>query len=217
MDASTVVDLALLAVALAAALVMRPWRLLRAGSAHPGLSTPFLAMLTIVAWLWSWPAAAAVPVQWSGAALAVLTLGWPLAVPVLAVAGLSTMATAGLSWAEALSATIWLGLMPATAVLVLGQAVRAALGTHPVVYLLGRAFAVPLVALFVCTLGAAVTGQGLAAQDGEIQVVAAFLLALGETSWTCAIASILVAWRPQWLATWSDVLYLGPRCRPSSG
>jgi uncharacterized membrane protein len=173
-------------------------------------------MLAILPWLWAWPTSAAMPVplQWSGAALAVLMLGWPLAVPVLALAGLSTILTAGLSWAEAISTTFWSGVLPATAVLLLGQAVRSVFGTHPAAYLLARAFAVPLVALFVCTLGAAVAGQGFTAEDDEMQVVAVFLLALGESTWTCAVAAILVAWRPQWLATWSDALYLGPR-RPA--
>ena len=38
--------------------------------------------------------------------------------------------------------------------------------------------------------------------------VTALLLATGEASWTCALATLLVACRPQWLATWSDALYL---------
>ena len=213
MDGSTTEELALLAFALAAALVVRPWRLVCLTASHAGLATPLLAMLTILPWLWAWPISAAMPVplRWSGAALAVLMLGWPLAVPVLVVAGLSTILTAGLSWTEALATTIWSGVLPATVVLLLGQGVRTVFGTHPAVYLLGRAFAVPLVALFVCTLGAAVAGQGFAAEDAEIQVVTAFLLALGETTWTCGIAATLVAWRPEWLATWSDALYLGPR------
>jgi uncharacterized membrane protein len=210
-DAWIAAELVLLGLALAAALVVRPWQLLRAGESDSGLATPFLAMLTILPWLWAWPANAAMPVplQWSGAALAVLMLGWPLAVPVLVLAGFSTILTASLSWDEALSITVWSGVFPATAVLLLGQGVRRIFGTHPAAYLLGRAFAVPLVALFACAWGAAVAGQGFAAEDGEMQVVAAFLLALGETTWTCAVVAILVAWRPQWLATWSDALYLG--------
>jgi uncharacterized membrane protein len=41
-----------------------------------------------------------------------------------------------------------------------------------------------------------------------MQIVTALLLAVGEASWTCALATLLVACRPQWLATWSDALYL---------
>jgi uncharacterized membrane protein len=181
-----------------------------------GLATPLLATLTLLPWLWAWPSSAdlPIPLQWSGAALAVLMLGWPLAVPLLVAAGISTVFITGASWPEALSTTIWSGLMPATIVLLLGHAVRKVFGTHPAVYLLGRAFAVPLLALFACTLAGAVAGETFAGEDREMQVVAAFLMAMAETAWTCAVASILVAWRPQWLATWSDALYLGPR-RPA--
>ena len=214
LDPSIAAELALLALALAAALVVRPWRLLGSSELHPGLATPSLAALTIIPWLWAWPFSAALPVplQWSGAALAVLVLGWPLAIPVLVIAGIGTVAIAGASWSVALSATLWSGVLPATVVLLFGHAVRRVWGTHPAVYLLGRAFAVPLVALFVCDLVAATGGgQSFASEDRQMRVLAAFLLAMGEASWTCAIASILVACRPQWLATWSDELYLRPR------
>jgi uncharacterized membrane protein len=78
-----------------------------------------------------------------------------------------------------------------------------------VAYLMGRGFAVPLLALLACNLGAAACGQGYLAHGGHLQRVAAVLLAMGEAAWTCAVASVLVAYQPQWLATWSDRLYLG--------
>jgi len=209
----TAVELLLLACALGAALVVRPWRLLAGPEDARPLVTPLLAALTVLPWLWSWPAGGVMPMQlqWSGAALAVLMLGWPLAVPVLTVAGISTMATAGASWPEALSTTVWLGVLPATAVLALGHAVRRVFGTDPAIYLLGRAFAVPLLALFACALAAALAAGKFTGDDDEVLVVTAFLMAMAETTWTCGVVSILVAWRPEWLATWSDALYLGPR------
>ncbi|MDB5860876.1 MAG: putative rane protein [Ramlibacter sp.] len=201
------VSIALLSFALAAALAVRPWRLLRGGE----LATPLLATLALLPWLWAWPALAGMPLalQWSAAPLVVLLLGWPLAIPVLIVAGFSAMLTAGAGFAQALTLTLWSGVLPATAVLLLGHLVRRALGTHPVAYLLGRAFAVPLVALLACSVGAAAFGHGYLAHGGQVQVVAAVLLALGEAAWTCAVASALVSCRPRWLATWSDSLYLG--------
>jgi uncharacterized membrane protein len=202
----TAIELALLAGAMAAALSVRPWRLLASGD----LATPLLATLTLLPWLWSWPVLGALPIplQWSGAPLAVLLLGWPLAVPVLAVAGLSTIASAGVPWQQALSTTVWAGLLPATLVLALGQAARAVFGTHPVAYLTARAFAVPLLALTACGIAAALTGHGLAHVERQLQPLVAFLLALGEAGWTCGVATLLVACRPHWLATWSDRLYL---------
>ena len=196
--------LALIVPALAAALVVRPWRLLQDGR----LASPLLALLTLLPWLWAYPGLAALhlPLRWSGAPLAVLLVGWPLAVPVLVFAGLTTMLTTGASLAQALAWTAWCGILPATAVLLLGYAVRRAFGLNPVAYLLGRAFFVPFVALLACGLGAAVTAHARVSTDME--AVAALLLAMGEAAWTCAIASLLVAFRPQWLATWSDALYL---------
>ena len=201
------VAVALLLLSLAAALAVRPWRLLRGGE----LATPLLATLALLPWLWAWPALAGMPIalQWSAAPLVVLLLGWPLAIPVLTAAGFSTMLTAGAGFTQALTLTLWSGIMPATAVLLLGHLVRRTLGTHPVAYLMGRAFGVPLLALLASSLGAAAAGQGYLAHGGQMQFVAAVLLAMGEAGWTCAVASVLVACQPQWLATWSDSLYLG--------
>jgi uncharacterized membrane protein len=208
-------ELILLAFAWAAAFAVRPWRLLQPVDGQVRFATPLLATLTILPWLWAWPGLAALPIalRWSGAPLAVLMLGWPFAVPVLTVAGLSTMLTAGNSFAHALSLTVWSGLVPATLVLVLGHAVRKGLGPNPVAYLLGRAFFVPMLALGVCGWISAALGPGLHGVTAELQRIAIFLLAMGEASWTCAIVCLLVAYRPQWLATWSPTMYLGRPAR----
>jgi uncharacterized membrane protein len=207
----TTLETVLLAFALAASLALKPWRMLLGGRALPPLATPLLASLALLPWLWAWPVDAnlPVPLQWSGAALAVLMLGWPLAIPVLAVAGASTMLTVGASLQEAVSTTVWSGVLPATAVLLLGHAVRRAFGAHPVAYICGRAYAVPLAALFLCTLISAWAAGRLA--DDATAVVVSFLMAMGEAAWTCAVASLLVAWQPGWLATWSDERYLTSR------
>lgn len=203
-------EVIVLALALAASLAVRPWRLLQPWGAAP-LTTPALAVLTLLPWLWSWPGLAALPIplHWSAAPLVVLLLGWPLAVPLLVAAGLATMFTGGASLAQAVTLIVWSGILPATLVLLLGHGVRKAFGTHPVAYLLGRAFIVPMVTLVACALAAAAAGQGFATPRGDLHTVAVLLLAMGEASWSCAIASLLVAYRPQWLATWSDALYLG--------
>ena len=70
------------------ALWLRPWRLL----AHNGLQTPLLATLALLPLLWALPFWHAMPLQlqWSGACLVTLSLGWPLAVPVLTGVGAIT-------------------------------------------------------------------------------------------------------------------------------
>jgi uncharacterized membrane protein len=198
--------LAIVLLAVAASLAVRPWRLLRGGA----LATPLLATLALLPWLWAWPALAGMPLalQWSAAPLVVLLLGWPLAVLALVAAGFGTMLVAGASFTQALSLTLWSGVLPATAMLALGWTVRKAFGTQPAGYLAGRAFAAPLAALLLCDGLAAAFGHGPLAHGGSMQFVATVLLALGEAGWTCAVASALVACRPEWLATWSDRLYL---------
>lgn len=207
----------LLALAWAAALAVRPWRLLRPSEGKVRLATPFLACLAVLPWLWAWPGLAALPVplHFSAAPLAVLLVGWPLAIPLLTFAGLSTLATTGASLPEAVTMTVWTGVLPATLVLVLGHGVRKALGPNPVAYMLGRAFFVPMAALGACALAALAMGDALLGPSSGLQRVAIGLMAMGEASWTCAVVSLLVAWRPQWLATWSDAMYLGRRPRPA--
>lgn len=215
MVAREALEAILLVLACGAALAVRPWRLLRPHDGQVPLATPFLACLTLLPWLWSWPGLAALPIplHWSGAPLVVLLVGWPLAIPILAIAGLSTMVTTGSSLPDALSLTIWAGVLPATLVLLLGHIVRRAFGPHPVAYMLGRAFFVPMLSLALCGMVAAVLGQGFQGPTADLQRLAIGLLAMGEASWTCALVSLLVAWRPQWLATWSDAMYLGRPAR----
>jgi len=212
----TAFETALLALAIAASGVVRPWRMLQGNGAVTPLATPLLATLVILPWLWAWPMGGnlPVPVQWSGAALAVLMLGWPLAVPVLVATGMSTVLTANASFGQAISSTLWFGVLPATGVLLLGHAVRRAFGANPLAYVFGRAYAVPLLVLFGCTLGSAVAAGSFARTGDSTGWVVAFLMAMGEAAWTCATVSMLVAWRPQWLATWSDARYLGPQKSP---
>jgi uncharacterized membrane protein len=206
------VQVAVLAAALAIALSLRPWRLVDWQARGPSLATPLLASLIVLPWLWSWTSGADLPagLRFSGAPVAMLLLGWPLAIPVLAVAGASTVVTAGTTVPQALELTVMSGVLPATAMLVLGHVVRMAFGQHPVAYLMGRSFGVPLVVLALCGLMA--NGWGFTAPalpvGKDMQAVATLLLALGEASWTAALAAMLVALRPQWLATWSDARYL---------
>jgi len=210
-ETQTIVEAVLLLLAWVASLSVRPWRQLRPyGGELPPLVTPFLACLTVLPWLWSLPGLAALPLalHWSGAPLVALVLGWPLTVVVVTVAGFATVLTSDRSVAEALAMTVWSGLLPASLVLLLGHGVRKAFGSNPMAYMLGRGFLVPLATLAACGFFAAALTQGVEGPTVALQRVAVFLLAMGEASWTCAVISLLVAYKPRWLATWSDRLYL---------
>ena len=81
-------EVLLVLLPLATALFARPWRLLQ-GAQGLALRTPLLALLVVMPWLWALPSLHTMPLQlqWSGACLALLCLGWPLAVPLLVVVG----------------------------------------------------------------------------------------------------------------------------------
>ncbi|WP_462387209.1 hypothetical protein [Acidovorax sp. Q11] len=203
----------LLLVALAAALAARPWRMLanRKPLAHKShaepsaLWTPLLATLVFLPWLWALPTLHAMPLQlqWSGACLVVLMLGWPLAIPVLiAVGTAASVISPALAWADALGATLALGL---------GALLRRYTGTRPFVYVLGRAFLGTVVCVFAAGVLSQWSGHLLPGVGDELSLVARWLMAWGDGFVTGMLAAIFVAFKPEWLATWSDRLYLHGR------
>jgi len=199
-------NLTLLILALGAALWLRPWRMLRGGQRL----TPLLATLTVVPWLWAMPTLHKMPLQLqgSGACLVVLMLGWPLAVPVLCGVGLIALQISPMDWQTALDLTVWLGLVPATLALALGAAVRRWIGLHLFVYVLGRAFLGTVLCVFAAGLLAQWAGHSLPGIDDDLGLVARWLVAWGDAFLTGMFTAIMVAFKPEWLATWSDRLYL---------
>jgi uncharacterized membrane protein len=200
------INLTLLLLALGTALVFRPWQLLLGGLRI----TPLLATLTLVPWLWALPSLHHMPLQLqgSGACLVVLMLGWPLAVPVLCLVGAIAALISPMPWDTALDLTVWLGLVPATLALVMGAAVRRWIGLHLFVYVLVRAFLGTAGCVFVAGLLAQVTGHSLPGIDDSLSLVAHWLVAWGDAFLTGMATALMVAFKPDWLATWSDRLYL---------
>lgn len=194
-------------VALAVALSLRPWRLL---AGHPALATPLLATLVILPWLWALPALHKAPLQlqWSGAVLVLLMLGWPLAVPVLLLAGVLAWAVSPLPAQAALVAAVWQGVVPATFALGIGAALRRWLPPHPFIYVLGRGFLGAVLCLFAAGLLAQYFGAPLPGVSGQLGMVAHWLMAWGDAFVTGMLTAIFVAFKPQWLLTWSDHRYL---------
>ena len=201
-----VAQLAFVLLALALALSLRPWRLLAGGR----LLTPLLASLVVLPWLWALPSLHAMPLQlqWSGACLVLLMLGWPLAIPVLCLVAVIATVIAGAVWTEAVAMAAWVGVLPATLGLGVGAAVRRVLGTHPFVYVLGRAFAGSVLSLFAASVLRQWSGEALPGVGPNLSLVAHWLTAWGDAFVTGMLVAIFVAFRPQWLATWSDALSL---------
>ena len=212
------IEACLIAVALAISLWLRPWRMLsrqaleKDGPSEPSpLVTPLLATLVVLPWLWALPTLHRMPLQlqWSGACLVVLMLGWPLAIPALvAVGGIAAVLSPSLDWADAVGTIAWQGVVPATLALALGAVIRRLIGTQPFVYVLGRAFLGTAVCVFLANVLGQWSGHSLPGVEGDLSLVARWLMAWGDAFVTGMLTAIFVAFKPEWLATWSDRLYL---------
>ena len=209
----------------AAAIFLQPWRLL--ASQRPlvheshgkpsALWTPFLAALAVLPWAWALPTLHHMPLQlqWSGACLVLLTLGWPLAVPVLlAVGAIAALLSPGLSWGDALGLAVWQGVVPATLALLLGWLMRrlittrAFTGARIFVYVLGRGFLGTALCIFAAGTLSQWAGHVLPGVGEQLSLVARWLMAWGDAVVTGMLCAVFVAFKPQWLATWSDDIYL---------
>lgn len=200
-------ELALGLPALVVALVLKPWRMLRGP-----LLTPALAALALLPWFWLLPQQLpqGLQVQLSGASLLALMLGWPLAVPVLALVALQVWALGQHDAQTVLSQWVWLGLAPATLALALGALLRRWLPAHPFIYTLGRGFIGTALAVFGAGLLQELAQRWLTGVSLHDALVARWLMAWGDAFLTGMFCAIFVAFAPQWLATWSDQRYLSP-------
>ena len=212
-------ELSLALTALILALLLRPWRQLlsrrplvtQSSGDASGLWTPLLATLVVLPWMWALPTLHQMPLQlqWSGACLVLLMLGWPLAVLTLLAVGVITwLLSPSLSVPATLALTVWHGLVPATLAMGWGALLRRFLGTKVFVYLFGRGFFGTVVCLFIAGLLAQAAGEQLPGVQQELGKIARWLMAWGDAVVTGMLTAVFVAYRPQWLATWSADLYL---------
>lgn len=199
------IESALGLVCLGAALWLRPWRML-----DGPLLTPALAALVFLPWLWLLPQhmPQGLAVQFSGASLLVLMLGWPLAVLVLSGVALAVWALGDGGLALAVSQWVWIGLVPATLALGIGSLLRRWLPPNPFVYTLGRGFLGTAAAVFLSGVLMELLHRLAGGPALEHALVARWLMAWGDAFLTGMFAAIFVAFAPHWLATWSDERYL---------
>jgi uncharacterized membrane protein len=188
------------------ALALRPWR----GLGRDGPPWPWIAWCLLLPAFWGADRYVAMPAAQplSGACLLMLMCGWPLAVIALVPVAVVTALLAGLSPADAVDRFVWLGVAPATFGLLIGAAIGHWLPNHLFVYILGRGFfatalAGSLTGLLAATLHADVGGLAL-----EDVALGRWLAAWGDAWLSGMLVAIFVAFRPQWLATYADRLYL---------
>jgi uncharacterized membrane protein len=199
-------DVLIASAALAVALAMRPWRAL-VGTSPPW---PALAWLLLMPLLWSADRLSAIPVlqPLAGSCLLMLMLGWPLAVLTMLPVAAASLLLAGLAPAEALDRFVWLGVVPATLAMLIGAGLRRWLPHHLFVYILGRGFfATALAVAAAGSVAAALQALPVGLSEHDL-VIARWLFAWGDAFITGMLVAIFVAFRPQWLATYADRIYL---------
>ncbi|MEY8879266.1 MAG: hypothetical protein AB9M60_22330 [Leptothrix sp. (in: b-proteobacteria)] len=202
-------DLAIALIAVAAAALMRPWRALD-GSGPPW---PWLAWWAAMPLTWGVDhlVANSVVQPLSGAPLLLMMAGWPLTVLALVPVALITTLLGHMPWELGLHRFVWLGLMPATLMMLFGAGVRRLLPHHLFVYIFGRGF-------FSALLAGTIAGWVSMVIDGTASstlgvgdlMLGRWLAAWGDAFLTGMIVAIFVAFRPEWLATYSDRIYLIP-------
>lgn len=200
------IEICLLLLALGVSALMRPWRML----AGP-LGGPWAASLVVLSLLWVLPQMlpSGISIQLSGACLLVLMFGWPLAVIELVLVALAVWLLGDLGFAAVLSQLVWIGLVPATLALALGEALRRGLPAHPFIYVLGRGFIGTAMSIFAAGTAYEFIHHLLGGVAVEHALVARWLMAWGDAFLTGMLVAVFVAFVPEWLATWSDQRYLG--------
>ena len=198
-------DAVLALSALALAVALQPWRAVPA----QGLPLAALAWWACLPLLWSADRASAVAVlqPLSGSCLLMLMLGWPLAT--LLMLPVATLLWAGgMPLADVLQRSVWLGLVPATLAMALGAALRRWLPRHLMVYILGRGFFVTAIAGMLAGAASVLLHGEPAGTSAEDLMMARAFSAWGDAFITGMLVAIFVAFRPAWLATYHDRIYL---------
>ena len=216
---------------LALSMAFKPWQVLR----HAPLQSPWLMALVLLPWVW-W-ARVLMPsdmgLHLSGACLLVVMFGWPMAMlmcvaigalasalTVYGPAGMPTSSTTSMlatahassawaAWDTIAAQIVWAGMLPGTLALLLGLALRRYLPRHLFIYILGRGFFSTVAAIALTSVLALISATslpiGLSAGDW---LLGHWLMAWGEGVATGMLVAIFVAFRPQWLLTYSDKRYL---------
>lgn len=207
-------EAAVVVAAVVVAGAFRPWTMLQ----RAPLRHPWLAAIVLLPWLWGIEGliAGALPMQLSLAALMVLMFGWPLAVwTCVAIGALaawladpSLAAGAGAWFQRTVDHTLWSGVLPASLALAVGLATRRWLPHHLMVYILARGFGATLLAMSATGALWVLTQPLPPGSEAALLMVGRWLIAWGDAVATGMLTSIFVAFRPEWLATYSDTRYL---------
>ena len=201
-------ELVITVAALGLALALRPWRAVAEG----GPPWPWLAWWAGMPLMWSVDQLARMPIvqPLSGACLLVLLAGWPLAMVALLPVATVSWWMGHLAWTDALTRLVWLGIVPGTLVMLLGAAIRRWMPHQLFVYILGRGFFATVLSFWLAGLARVLVHDTPAGTSLADLLIGRWLAAWGDAFLTGMLVAIFVAFRPQYLATYTDRLYLPP-------
>jgi len=228
-------EAALLGAALLVALLFKPWQVLRH---RPLQSPWIGALVILPwAWWTQKLLPSGMALHLSGTCLLVLMFGWPMAILMVVPIGLSAAlldiygpqqlsrvaATTPLpalpEWSAAgallldrsdalITQALWMGVMPATLALAIGLTMRRWLPRHLFIYILGRGFIATALSITLTGALGLLAGRLSGGLDVTEWMVGHWLLGWGEAISTGMLVAVFVAFKPQWLLTYSDLQYL---------
>lgn len=144
-----------------------------------------------------------------GASIATLMFG----------ARFALVALAAVSAAWALLGRVWLGwgwdflandALPVAITMAIGALVNRKLPPHLFIYIFGNAFFAAFVSMLASVLAKALVTDWLGG-DPSPYFIAAIPMSFGEAFFTGGAMAMIVAYRPQWCASFDDARYLGKR------
>lgn len=206
----TIAALVLYLGALLWCLLTAPWRDLATATRQHGWMGLTVALL--LAWTMRAPIGNGMELHLAGASLAALMFGARLASVSLAVV-LAVLAFTGRIALEDLALSgIAYALLPALLTTAIQRLVEARLPRNVFIYIFVTGFAGTLVANVLATLAfAGMAGLFVASPQAALSddyLSYRLLLCWGESMLTGMLVAIFVAYRPQWLTTFRDEIYL---------
>jgi uncharacterized membrane protein len=190
------------------AVLRSPWSRLRVNEQ----SHVFLGTLVAIALLWSigGHVGPAVHVHLLGVTILYLMFGLPLAIVGMALA---TTVTAGGDWTAVAARLLVAGALPALVSHAVLRAAEARLPANFFVYVFVGAF-VGGAAAMLATVVAVAGGLALTESPGarpDAWLALALMLAFAEATLTGMLATLFVVYKPAWVATFRDAVYLRRR------
>lgn len=201
-----------LAVIVAWAIRRAPWR--RLGTNEQ--SHVFLGAVVVVAALWAIGGRVGPDVHFHllGATVLYLMFGLPLAIVGMTLVAAAATAAGGADWVAIAARALLPGVLPVLMSHLVLRAAQARLPANFFVYVFVAAFLGGAVAMLSNAAAAAAIvalAPAVDAPAADAWVAMALMLAFGEATLTGMLMTLFVVYKPAWVATFDDALYLRRR------